>query len=331
MEAIGRLLRTPPRLRSHAGLDAFVAALEGLEGSDGVPDSAPAHIRTFARAMRMGAVADRLGFAFVAGYHNALACLSAQSGSKRQMPVRASLAVSESGGNHPRAIATKLTPDPRRTDMLRLEGEKTFATMGPVADVFFVAATEGDGEDGRPRLRVVRVGARASGVSVELRPPTSFAPEIPHARVRLEGVSVSPLDVLPGDGYARYLKPFRTHEDVHVLAATLSWLIVVARTKSLPPVFADVLVGQLHALSSIASAPEGSAHAHVGLAGVFASVRKVLVQHHQALADLPDEIGPRFARDLPLLDVAEAARSARTAAAWSAILDAKGSIVPPAT
>jgi alkylation response protein AidB-like acyl-CoA dehydrogenase len=249
------------------------------------------------------------------------------------MPLRASLAVTEQGGNHPRAIATRLSPDPRRPDMLRLDGEKTFATMGPVADVFLIAATEGPGDDGRPRIRLVRVGARASGVTVEAREPLPFAPEIPHARVKLEGVSVSSLDVLPGDGYARYLQPFRTHEDVHVLAATLSWLLVLARTQQLAPALADVLVGHLHALASVAAAPEGAAHAHIGLAGVFASVRKTLVQHHQALAEVP-EIGERFVRDLPLLDVAEGARTARTAAAWQAVasVSAKGSVAPtPAT
>ncbi len=330
MEAIGRLLRTPPRARSFEGIEPFLEALADADTADAMPESTPIPVRTLARAIRLGPVADRLGFAFVAGYHAALVCLAAQSGSKRVMPVRASLAVTETGGLHPRAITTKLSPDPKREDMLRLDGEKTFATLGTVADVLLVAATEGTGDDGRPKLRLVRVGARASGVTIEPRDPTPFAPEVPHARVKLENVAVSPLDVLPGDGYAKYIKPFRTLEDMHVLAATLAWLASVAKTHDLPKTLQEAVVAQLHALASIAAAPEGSAHAHVALAGVFANVRSMLVVYGSELRGVPEPFGERLTRDLPLLEVAETARAARTAAAWQAIANARPSVAPPA-
>ena len=40
----------------------------------------------------------------------------------------------------------------------------------------------------------------------------AFVPEISHAEVELDRVKVSDADVLPGDGYDDYLKPFRTIE-----------------------------------------------------------------------------------------------------------------------
>lgn len=329
MEAIGRLLRTPPRPRSYDGIDAFLEALSMVDTADAMPESTPIAVRTLARAIRTGPLADRLGFAFVAGYHAALSCLVTMSGSKRRMPARASFAVTESGGTHPRAILTRLTPDPRRDEMLLLDGEKTFATLGSVADVLLVAATEGTGPDGRPKIRVVRVGARASGVTIEPREGTPFAPEVPHARVKLEGVAVSPSDVLPGDGYARYVKPFRTIEDIHVLAATLAWLSTVARANDLPHAIDEFVVAQLHALASIAAAPEGAPHAHLALAGVFAQVRAFFDAHRDALAALPAQVGERLVRDVPLLDVAEKARQARTDAAWNAIASARPSMAPP--
>lgn len=330
MEAIGRLLRTPVKERSYESVEAFLDALAEADGDGGVPESAPPTVKSVVRAMRLGAVADRLGYAFVAGYGCALAALAASSGVKRPLPLRASLAVTEAGGNGPRAIATKLVPDPKREDMFRLDGEKTFATMGPVADVLLVAASEGTGEDGRPKLRVVRVGARAKGVTIEPRPETPFAPEVPHARVKLEEVAVSPTDVLPGDGYARYLKPFRTLEDEHVLAATLAWLVATARANTLPAL-AEELVGQLYALVGIAAAPDGAPHAHVALAGVFATSRALLARYGRELRALPDPFGARFLRDMPLLAVAESAREARTTAAWKALAEARPSVLPPPT
>ena len=330
MEAIGRLLRTLGSANHHENLEAYLEALASLDGEGGTPDSAPFALKTLTRAMRGGALADRLGFAFIAGYSAALGCLAGQSGMKRPLPLRASLAATERGGPHPRAIHTTIAPDPRRPDMFLLEGEKTFATLGTLADVLLVAATEGLGDDGRPRIRVVRVGARATGVAVEPRTPTRFAPEVPHGIVRLSGVSVTSLDVLPGDGYARYLKPFRTLEDIHVLAATLSWLLALARTERLPTSFAECLVAHLHALAAIAVAPEGAPHAHLALAGVFASVHALVEKHHEVLVGLPNEVGVRLARDLPLLDVAETLRAARTAAAWTALASGRATARPPA-
>lgn len=329
MEAIGRLLRTPARAPQHESVEAFLDAFASLEGEGGTPDSAPFVMKSLTRAMRGGALADRLGFAFVAGYSAALACLGAQSGAKRPLPLRASLAATERGGPQPRAIETTIAPDPRRPDMFVVDGVKTFATMGTLADVFLVAAAEGVGEDGRPRIRLVRVGARATGVTVEARPPTPFAPEVPHAIVRMAGVSVAGLDVLPGDGYARYLKPFRTIEDLHVLAATLTYLLRLARAERISTL-AECVVAHLHTLAAIAMPPEGTPQAHVALAGVFASVRALLAEHHAALVALPDEVGARLARDLPLLAVAEVARAARTAAAWAALESGRGSVLPPA-
>ena len=68
-------------------------------------------------------------------------------------------------------------------------------------------------------------------MTIEDRPPTPFAPEIPHARITLANVTVRDEDVLPGDGYARYLKPFRTIEDTFVLDPTSTGVRVTRTTR----------------------------------------------------------------------------------------------------
>src|SRR5262249_12872943 len=159
------------------------------------------------RAIWGGFHADRLGYAFTAGYSAALSRLFAYEG-------LACLAATEVRGTHPRAIATQLEDSTVR-------GEKTFVTLGTIATEMFVVASRGFAPDGKNRLSIVRVHAKSPGVNVTPREPLAFAPEVPHAIVTFENAAA---DVLPGDGYTQYLKPFRTIEDIHVLAATLGYL-----------------------------------------------------------------------------------------------------------
>ncbi len=176
------------------------------------------------RALWAGLHADRLAYAFVGGYGAALAQLLARA--PRPFPARLSLCATEAGGAHPRQIATRLGEEAGR---LVLVGEKTFATLATIAEELLVVASRGASGDGWNRLCLVRVKPNAEGVEIVERPPLPFAPELPHALVRLRGVVVDDADVLPGDGYDDYLKPFRTLEDTHVLAATVGYLIGVAR------------------------------------------------------------------------------------------------------
>lgn len=317
MEAIARLLRAPLPQSTYPSLDAFVDDFVSLEDTE--PEKAPAATRSFARAVLGGARADRLGFAFVAGYRAAIACLGEGADLSRPLPARVCLAVTEAGGGHPRAMTTKLAAIPGNDDRLRLDGEKTFATLASASDVLLVLAREGEDEAGRPRLRLVRVGARATGVTITKQPETPFAPEVPHARVTFEGVTVSVDDVLAGDGYARYLKPFRTLEDEHVLAAALAHLVRLARAHALPPAFTETCVLLLHAVAALGAEPSDAPHVHVGLAGAFTAVRQLLAAYQTSLTALPDGVGARLVRDLPLLDVASTVRAKRTEAAWKAL------------
>ena len=112
-----------------------------------------------------GARADRLGFAFAAGYQAALWSLVPA----RDLRRTAALCATEAGGAHPRAIETRLTHGV-------LEGEKTFVTLGPHAQDLYVLAKTGE-EAGRPALALVRLDAAAPGVTVTPLGETPFVPE----------------------------------------------------------------------------------------------------------------------------------------------------------
>lgn len=267
------------------------------------------HAATIDRALAGGARSDRLGYAFAGGYAAALYALVPALGGSI-----AALCATEAKGAHPRAIKTALVPD--GGGGYTVTGKKKWATVANLASSLLVVATTGDGADGVPRLRVVRVPASAPGIAI--RPTTApFVPEIPHAELDLERVVVTEADVLPGDGYTHYLKPFRTVEDLHVHAALLGYLIGVARRYRLPQLAR--LVALAATTRALAELDRDAATTHVALAGLIELVGPVVGELEAAWAAAGGEEHARWLRDRPLLAVASAARTARLEKARSVL------------
>jgi alkylation response protein AidB-like acyl-CoA dehydrogenase len=255
---------------------------------------------TVERAAIGGARADRAGYAMALGYTTALEALVGDT--------TASLCATEEGGNHPRAIQTRLHDG-------RVTGAKKWATLADHATHLLVVATEGLDDTGRPRLRVVRVRKDAPGVTLTLA-TAAFIPEIAHARVTLDA---APGDVLPGDGYADYVKPFRTVEDIHVHAAILGYLIGAARRHALPQPLIERLAMTAAALVTLGAADPKSPSTHIALGGVLATTAAVLAELEPAWAAAPSDEWTRWQRDRMLFTVASKARTERLARAWQTL------------
>lgn len=286
-----------PRADTYADLPAFRAAWRAQA------DPWPTPVD---RAILGGALADRLGYAFAAGYDAAL---------HRLLPAlrpdeTGSLCVTEEGGAHPRTIRTRLV---REGGALRLHGAKRWATLAGDGDALFVAASAGWAGE-RNDLRLVRVPAGAPGLRLAPLPPTPFAPEVPHFAVELSGVEVADEDVLPGDGWTRWIKPFRTVEDAHVGAAAAAYLLRVARTSPWPDVLAARLAALVLAFREVAVADPDAPAVHVALGGAFAALESVVAAAPWDRTDVG--VAERWRRDAPLLGVAGQARAARLEAAW---------------
>jgi alkylation response protein AidB-like acyl-CoA dehydrogenase len=254
------------------------------------------------RALVGGALADRLGFAFAAGYSEALRALV-----PGLVGVTA-LCITEAGGNHPKAIETKLVPT---ADGYEVSGHKTWATVGSLASSLLVCAVTSE-----KRLALVRIAADAPGVTIAPR-TAAFVPEIPHAEITLERVRVAPSDLLPGDGYDEYVKPFRTIEDVHVHAALLGYLIGVTRRRNFSRDATEKLLALAAAARTAAFADARSPTTHAMLAGTFALIAQELAALEVIWSASPDDEWQRWQRDRPLLQVANKAREARRDKAWS--------------
>lgn len=266
-------------------------------------------------ALAGGFRADRLGFAFASGYHAAHCSLF--PGLPSDKPI--ALCATEPMGGHPSAIQTRLVPSAKGWT---LSGEKAFVTLGSRAELLLVVATEGQDTQGRNRLRMVVVDAKRAGIHVTELPELPFVPEVPHAELRMEEVAVSPDEVLPGDGYALYLKPFRTVEDCHVQLALLGWLLQLGRRSGWPDSVREELLSLAVMMRGVAQADPASAVTHVALGGALAQVKRALAQYEPLWAQVDAPTRERWERDKRLLDVAGKVRAKRLEAARSKVAGA---------
>lgn len=254
------------------------------------------------RAAALGSTADRLGYAFLGGYTAAITALDPALSSDEL----GALCATESGGGHPRAILTTLENG-------KLNGSKHFVSGGALATVLLVVAKTGE-RDGRPELKVARVRANAPGLQAEQGAELDFVPEIPHGTITLTNTPVEA--VLEGDGYQRYLKPFRTIEDLHVFAAILGCLIANGRT-AFSQSTTEQLLGALSALLLLGREEPSSPAVHLALAGVLATSRALI--DSLDLTRLEPGFRARFERDKPLLQIAQRVREQRRVKAWETL------------
>lgn len=266
----------------------------------------------FAAAVQAAARVDRLGHAFAVGYPAALEHMVGR------VEVPCALCVTESGGNAPRAIEASLAPS---RDGYRLRGEKTFVTFGTRAETLLVACRIGEQADGRPDLAMVRIPANRQGVVLHELPPMAFVPEVLHARIELDDVPVAPEERLPGDGYLGYVKPFRTIEDIHVIAAALAYLIGLAVRVGASAELISTIGAALAALEAIHAEPALDPRVHLVLHGIHEHAKSILESSDldRLFQAAPEDERVRWSRDRALLDIAAKARAARFVRAREAL------------
>ncbi len=305
-ESISYLLGAPAATRAFKTVDEWWRAHRSLARSWPNP---------FDRAIIGGFTAERVAWAFCAGYQAALRTLVPS------LPMNAltALCATEAEGNRPRAIRTTITPGPGQ-DTLIVNGEKRWTTLGDECEILLVVAREHDSPEDRPRLRVARIASATPGIQIVARPPARFIPEVAHAGVRFEGVPIAVSAMLEGDGYDHYLKPFRTIEDIHVHAALLAYLVREARRLDWPTPWIERCLVTLNALGAIAMEDPSTPSTHITLAGAIDAGRALTDEATSLWAAAND--APAFARwqrDRPIFDVAGSARGQRRIRAWERV------------
>ncbi|WP_338801006.1 acyl-CoA dehydrogenase family protein [Pseudomonas sp. RSB 5.4] len=239
------------------------------------------------------------GLAFLVGYQAALRMLWPSA-----PPSLGALCATEQRSLRPADMQTRLTD-------LRLNGQKDFVTAGDAADWLLIAArSEEPGE--KPRLSLAVVYPGEPGVRVEKLPALPLMPDISHGRLHLDGALC---ELLAGDGWDAYVKPFRTLEDVYVLSAMTAWLYGVGQDSGWSQPLLLRLLALLGGCAEASRQPPNNPAGHVLLGGLFAQFDAFKPEIDRALAEGNPEWALMWQRDQSVMQLAAGARAKRLAKA----------------
>jgi hypothetical protein len=258
-----------------------------------------------------------VGFSFSGAYQSAIEALFCL-----QDPLLASVCVTETGGNHPRAINTRLYLE---DGDLCLSGEKSFVSGAKDAGMIYVACKDlrsGDGIDseGRPQIKMISLKTDLQGVNIQEMPSLGFVPEVSHGKVTLEAVCLSESDVLQGDGYLGYVKAFRTYEDLHVCAAMAGYRLGEALEFHWGADVVEEHLSLVLSLREVSSMDLNSAVAHIALSACRTQLDKLIESTNEVFEKTNPDGFVSWQRDSKLLKVASKAHETRTRRAWQQVL-----------
>lgn len=256
-------------------------------------------VTPFELAVAGGRLMTTPGLAFLVGYQAALRMLWPSA------PLSlGALCATEQRSLRVADMQTRLTD-------LRLSGRKDFVTAGDAADWLLIAArSEEPGETARLSLAVVYPGE--PGVRVEKLPAIALMPDISHGRLFLDNAAC---ELLAGDGWGAYVKPFRTLEDTYVLSAMTAWLYGIGQDSDWPQTLQLRLLALLAGCAEVSRQAPNNSAGHVLLGGLFAQFDGLKAEVQQALDDGPQHWAAMWQRDQTVMDLAAAARGKRLAKA----------------
>lgn len=287
------LLIRRDRLPANPDLGEGFATLLHLLGS----------VTPFDLAVAGGRMMATPGLAFLVGYQAAL----------RMLWPSAPLSLGALCATEQRSL--RVADMQTRLHDLRLSGRKDFVTAGDAADWLLIAArSEAPGDDPCLSLAVVYPGE--PGVRVEKLAAIPLMPDVSHGRVFLDNALC---ELLAGDGWDAYVKPFRTLEDIYVLSAMTAWLYGVGQDSDWPQALQLRLLALLAGCAEVSRQAPNNPCGHVLLGGLFAQFEGLKAEINQALAEGPPQWAAMWQRDQAVMDLATGARGKRLAKALAAI------------
>ncbi|MDD1006628.1 acyl-CoA dehydrogenase family protein [Pseudomonas shahriarae] len=243
------------------------------------------------------------GLAFLVGYQAALRMLWPSA------PLSlGALCATEQRSLRPSDMQTRLTD-------LRLSGAKDFVTAGDAADWLLIAARSEEA-GATPRLSLAVVYPGEPGVTVDKLPALPLMPDISHGRLHLDGALC---ELLAGDGWDAYVKPFRTLEDVYVLSAMTAWLYGVGQDSDWPQTLQLRLLALLAGCAEMSRQPPNNPAGHVLLGGLFAQFDALKTEIDQALSEGDPQWAQMWQRDQAVMQLASGARAKRLVKALAVI------------
>ena len=205
----------------------------------------------FNKALLGGFTCQQFSFAFMAGYQAAL---------EKMFPTIApnelkALCVSEAKGGHPKVIQTTLKNH-------QITGVKTYVTAGSDADHLLVLCKTTEIVDGKPLLKIVHLPRQTDNIKVT-NFDLPFMKAVKHGKLALDKTKITAAQILDGDGYSQYTKPFRTLEDVCVSAAYQAMLLRQAIDHNWDETVRDQLLLNIFTLKNLLSLPPSAKETHL--------------------------------------------------------------------
>lgn len=197
---------------------------------------------------------QQFSFAFMAGYQAAL---------EKMFPAIApnqlkALCVSEEKGGHPKVIQTTLIDH-------QINGLKTYVTAGSDAAHLLVLCKTDQQVEGRPLLKMVHLPYESDSIEItDFEVP--FMLEVKHGKLTLKDIHITESQILEGDGYSQYTKPFRTLEDICVGVAYQAMLLRQAIDHQWDAAVRDHLLLNIYTLKNFLTLPPLSKETHLLLA-----------------------------------------------------------------
>ena len=269
------------------------------------------------KAAISGAQFRQVSFAFASAYQSAIESMFGVGAT-----TAGAFCHTEKGVKKPREMRTELSVN--ADGQLRLNGQKSFVSGGSFASALFITALDARAAHSSSPRNVVVVKVDTSeavaGLQANDLPSLPFVSELSHAKLDIQNVRVLKADVLPGDGYLDYIKPFRAEEDLHIFAALLGQRLRVALELKQTAV-SEQLSALLCAILTMQNADRTSASTHIALAGIKASTKELFEKHDETLKTSLPNYWKAWQRDKALMSFAEHAQNARTQKAWSHFLD----------
>ncbi len=210
---------------------------------------------------------QQFSFAFMAGYQAAL---------HRMFPTIApntlkALCVSEEKGGHPKFIQTTLGNNNR------INGLKTYITAGSEAENLLVLCKTNEIIEGKPLLKMVHLPRTADNIEItDFELP--FMREVKHGKLILKDTPIHSNQILEGDGYSQYTKPFRTLEDILVGISCNAMLLRQAIDYKWEKDLRDQLIFNIFALKRILRLTPSNKERHILLGTYEVNFEKLLPQ-----------------------------------------------------
>ncbi|MEY1660903.1 acyl-CoA dehydrogenase family protein [Isoalcanivorax beigongshangi] len=260
---------------------------------------------SFAAAVLGGLAADRVAWAFFAGYQAAVQALvpGLPAGIAR------AFAATEGGKTRAEELATEAIPS---ADGWRLSGAKSWVLLGADCDELLVLARAAG------QAVLLQVPANTAGLEFGDTKPLAFIPELPHSAVRLHQLALPTTAKLVVPGSRPAALRFRTLEDILVTTASLAYLWRQACTHQWPDDIGAQLFALLLGLRGLLAAEDDVA-TRFTLDGLLCQGRALQQQVAALWPPEHSEEAARWHRDRPLALLGERVHASRRARGWQTL------------